>query len=481
MSVLAAISPLLLVIALTAAFRRSAFVAAWYGVGLVVLIVLVIPDFAINSIARLEQGLGAAGLITFQAVLVIVPGLYLSEILSAGKTHDQLVDWVKQMPIRSTHKALLIVVGLAPALESLTGFGDSLLVTVPLLMAITTRRTALRQALLSMNIMPWGTLALATVVGAQMSGQSVATLGFGTALISFGVFPAFGAATALMVAERGERLLAVAQGIAVGAVLSTCLVALNWAGVIELAGILAGGLTIAVCLLAFNKGHAITSPPWAAIAPYGIVLGLVFLIRMLPFLGVPVSALTLKAGEVSFAPLGSPGLALVATALILGRGKFTHATFKAVIQRACKPIIALSGFTVMAQLMVISGMLVAVGEVLPTTNIYKLAAITPLLGMVSGYLTGSNVGGNALMMTIQSTIGTGIGEPLAFAAIQNSTAGHAVFASMPIVLLVLAISGGAQKGEEAELVRYGLLMSGLVAAVTVVTSLMFVMVLSYQE
>ena len=72
--------------------------------------------------------------------------------------------------MNSSHKAILIVVGLAPALESMTGFGISLLVTIPLVMAFAPRQKALRLSLLSMNIMPWGTLALATTVGAQLSG-----------------------------------------------------------------------------------------------------------------------------------------------------------------------------------------------------------------------------------------------------------------------------------------------------------------------
>ncbi|WP_018352909.1 L-lactate permease [Longispora albida] len=235
-------------------------------------------------------------------------------------------------------------------------------------------------------------------------------------------------------------------------------------------------MTTAAGLLLFGKGHgaSVSAPPWAAVRPYAIVLGLVFLIRMLPFAGVPVSALAIKAGGVSFAPLSSPGLALGATVLILGGGRLAGPALKATVLRGYKPVLALAGFTVMAQLMVGSGMIQAIGAALPSSSVLALAGAAPLLGMVSGYLTGSNVGGNALMMTMQTTLGTGVGEPLAFAAIQNSTAGHAVFASMPIVLLVLAISGGARDGEEPELVRYGLRMAALVAAVTVAASLALV-------
>jgi lactate permease len=471
MNIFAAISPLLLVVMLTAALRRPAFIAAWWGVALVVLLMFVMPTFTVGS-QRLLSGLGATGLITLQALFVIAPGLYLNELLMAGKVHDRLVEWVSNIPMKATDKAILIVVGLAPTLESLTGFGVSLLVTVPLFMAIATRRTALRQALLGMNIMPWGTLALATVVGAQIAGQKVAALGFGSALISFGVFPTFGAAAAVMVAEPDARSSAIVYGLLFGVILSVSLVVLNWIGIVELAGILAGVITTVACLLVFSKGRAIASPPWAAIAPYVIVLGLVFIIRMLPFLGVPLSAFSIKGGGVTFAPLNSPGIALAVTVLIMSRGKLTASMLKATVLRVYKPVLALGGFTMMAQLMVVSGMIIVIGNILPTSNVYELTALAPLLGMVSGYLTGSNVGGNALMMTMQSTVGSGVGKSLVFAAIQNSSAGHAVFASMPIILLVLAISGGAREGEESDLIRYGLLMTGLVVIMTIAAAMM---------
>jgi lactate permease len=296
-------------------------------------------------------------------------------------------------------------------------------------------------------------------------------LGFEATLISCGIFPAFGALAAVMATESGERRRAAFHGLALGSALSGCLVVLNWVGIVELAGVLAGVITTFVCLLVFRKSRAIAMPPWEAIAPYTILLGLVFIIRMMPLIGIQLSAFAFKGGGVTFAPLTSPGIALAVTVLIISRGKLSAKTARNALLRLYKPVLALGGFTLMAQLMVASGMIFEVGNALPTSNVYELTALSPLLGIVSGYLTGSNVGGNALMMTMQSTVGRGVGMPLLFAAIQNSSAGHAVFASMPIILLVLAIAGGPRKGEESDLVRFGLLMLALVATITVLTSM----------
>jgi lactate permease len=177
---------------------------------------------------------------------------------------------------------------------------------------------------------------------------------------------------------------------------------------------------------------------------------------------------------VSFKPLSSPGLALAATALILARGRVAGSEWRTTAARAWKPVLALGGFTVMAQLMVAGDMVGTIGVTLSSIGLIPASAFAPFVGMLSGYLTGSNVGGNALMMSVQSTVGAKFGQALTFAAIQNSSAGHAVFASMPIVLLVLAIAGGAQNGEESDLVRYGLWMADVVYVVTVIASVTLV-------
>lgn len=478
MNVLLSVSPLLFVVILSAWFRRPAFIVAWCGVFLVAALVLLSRFFLQSDLqsdaAPHLHGLGAAALITLQAALVIGPGLYLNALLGRAKAHDALVAWVSRIPLDPLHKRLMIVVGLAPALESLTGFGVSLLVTVPLLLAASERRTALRQSMLSMNIMPWGTLALATVVGAQLSGQSVSAVGFATSLISFGVFPLFAMLTGWLSAHKSERGRALRDGFLLGCVLSLGLVVLNRLGVIELAGILAGLASALACLLLFRTARHSMLPPWQAVRPYVIVVGLIAVIRALPFLGVPTKEWAIETGGVRFAPLTSPGLALLATILILGRGQEAASLLRDTLNRATRPVLALGGFTLMAQMMVASGMIRVIGEALPVSNPMQLGALSPLLGALSGYLTGSNVGGNALMMTLQASLTDERALQLALSAIQNSAAGHAVFASLPIILLVLAIAGPGDKAEESDLVRFGLKILLLVMALLIAAGLLLI-------
>lgn len=472
MSILISVSPLLFVVMLSAWLRRPAFIAAWCGVALVALLML-LASFLRADATQLRQGLGAAGLITLQAALVVGPGIYLNALLKHAKAHEALVEWVGRIPMRPLHKRLMIVVGLAPALESLTGFGVSLLVTVPLLLATSDRRTALRQSMLSMNILPWGTLGLATVVGAQLSGQAVPALGYATSLVSFGVFPVFAMLTAWLSATPQERGTALRDSALVGVVLALALVMINRMAFNELAGIFAGMASATFCLAVFRTSRTTaTNPPWYAIKPYAMLLALIGVMRLLPFIGVPIGRWAVTAGGVHFAPLTSPGLALLLTILVLSRGRGSQLLLRDTIKRASKPILTLGGFTLMAQLMVSSGMVRIIGAALSVGGPIRLGVLSPLLGMLSGYLTGSNVGGNALMMTMQAALAHEGKLALILSATQNSAAGHAVFASMPIVLLVLAIAGPGDAGEESDLVRFGLKTLLLVAGTLVTASLL---------
>ena len=88
-----------------------------------------------------------------------------------------------------------------------------------------------------------------------------------------------------------------------------------------------------------------------------------------------------------------------------------------------------------------------------------ILTISAALGMLSGNITGSNVGGNALMMTLQQSIGASLDNGLLFAAVQNSAAGFAVFTSSAIVVLTMTIAKNFERNSvvsEHQLVAFGL-------------------------
>ncbi|WP_338091856.1 L-lactate permease [Sorangium cellulosum] len=435
----------------------------------------------------MQTALGTAVILTLSALLVIVPGLYLNAVLRAQGIVDGLVAWIESLQVRAEPKALILLLGFLPAVESLTGFGVSLFLGVPIFFRLFPADKAYRLSLLGMNIMPWGTLALATVIGASLSGYPTVVLGTATALTSSAVFPCIGL-IALYTLGGGEMLRRHgALALALGAGLSASLFLFNRIGLTETAGILAGAMTgLGGFLLLRGRGipARATDPDRAGehaparvarlLLPYILVLALILLTRTIgPIHRWLTDLLLLTTERVKFSVFTSPGLALAVVAFFLIRLQPVRIDHKAIWTRARVATLGLFCFILLAQIMRESNMIAAVATLLEQQGSGQasvMSLLSPLLGMVSGFITGSNLGGNALIMTVQQQIGSALGEGLLFSAVQNSAAGHAVFASLPIIILVMTIARDGSEQEktaEHDLLRFTLKVAAFVLAAVV--------------
>ncbi|MEV5239494.1 L-lactate permease [Streptomyces cinnamoneus] len=474
-----AVSPLVMVLGMITGLRRPAHWAAIAGAALAAVLIWWLPDFTLPG-DELATGAGGAGLLVLNAAAVMLPGVYLSQVLTRREVHRSLQEWVRGLPLPGPAKIALVVAGIAPTVESLTGFGVSLLVTVPVLLALAPAPTALRQAMLGMNIMPWGTLGLATVIGATLTGTGASALGTATAVTSGLIFPLVTVWAALL-ARPQRRFRTAAVAAAAGGTLSLGLLALNRAGVVQPAGVMAGllttGIGLALCAARRSRSGGAEPagrllPPRAVLHAYGLVLGGIALTRAATAAGVP--ALALHAGNASFALLTSPGLPLLAAALLLDRGRPNGPDARAALARAGRPLLALTGFVVLGRLMADSGMIGELGSAVAGAPPLVIALAAPALGMLSGFITGSNVGGNAMMMPLQERLApSGAGLDTWFAALQNSAAGHTVFTSLPMIMLILAVAGDRAKTgatPEHTLLRFGLRVAAAVYAALATTA-----------
>ncbi|WP_431040505.1 L-lactate permease [Streptomyces sp. P1-3] len=462
--------------------RQPAHRAAVAGAAVAAVLIWWLPDFALPGDV-LAAAAGGGGLLVLNAAAVMLPGVYLSQVLTRREVHRSLQEWVRGLPLPGPAKIALVVAGIAPTVEALTGFGVSLLVTVPVLLALAPPPTALRQAMLGMNIMPWGTLGLATLIGAGLTGTQASALGTATAVSSSLVFPLVTVWAALLARPR-RRFRTAAMAAGAGGALSLGLLALNRAGVVQPAGVVAGLLTttVGLVLCAVRRSRSGTErpgrllPPRTVVHAYGLVLGGIALTRAATTAGVP--RLELHAGNASFALLSSPGLPLLAAALLLDRGRPHAQDARAALARVGRPLLALTGFVALGLLMADSGMIGELGAAVAGAPPLVTALAAPALGMLSGFITGSNVGGNALMMPLQERIAPGgMGLDTWFAALQNSAAGHAVFTSLPMIMLILAVAGDRAKTagvSEHSLLRFGLKVAAAVYAVLGATAVALV-------
>ena len=455
--------------------RTSALTASVLGIGTAVLMSLW-AGFEWRP-ANVREMVFASLLLTANVAMVIVPGLAFSALVRRHGLTRGLARWVRRLPVSREGKTLLVVLGLAPAIESLTGFGVSMFVTVPILYPLYSWARTARLGLLSMNIMPWGTLGLATSVGAMLVGRESGHLGVLTGFTSALVFPYIGAVTAWYVSDRpdGRRLM---LGLGLGGLLSLALIVCNWLLGVEAAGVVSGAVVSVVGLVFLKSGAVRLRPGLLVLWPYMLLLALVLVQRLTPGLHAGLAeAWVLRADGVRFSPLTSPGIlmALAATTLFFRRPS-RRIDVKNILVKASTILASVGLFLLLSQVLVQTGMLDSfVARMGRGLTEAQMIVVSVLLGGLSGFTTGSNVGGNALLVAAQYRAGLagGGGEDTAglLAALQNSGAGHAVFSSLPIIVLLLGIlrdeSGGAGPAEH-ELLRFALrTVLGIVLLITV--------------
>ena len=466
--------------------KRGAIVSSIIGSLAVLAVIFYDPKYTLNLHSLIAQDLPIVLILTFSVALVIIPGQILNELLQASGTIKEIGARIETVKLSAVKMASVIVLGVAPMLESLTGFGVSLFFTVPVLVQLFSLRKALILSLLSMNIMPWGTLALATLIGSQISALPFDPLAVMTSLTSFAVFPVIGFLVGMICRESGAKWYSgLLYPLLSGVLLSCCLVFYNFYTTAELAGVYAGLTTAAAILffelLRFGPGllagftHARLSL-LNLFAPYLLLIALIGLSRITVVYETLQDFFSLQNGSVKLFVFTSPGVFIFLTVIFIFAfsekyRRHTHAFYHGV-KRSVYPVAGIMMFVVFAQLHRASGIFKDIAARIINLQLSEITFISPLLGMLSGYTTGSNVGGNALFMALQSETGSYFDQQLVFAALQNSAAGHAVFMSLPIILLTLSIAKTGEqdnaRSHQTWLIRRTLLYAPLIYAALVI-------------
>lgn len=458
------LSPLLLVLLALMVLRRPPLQAALAGCSLALLLWACGAAQPMQAPALAAAALDTAVLLAITAS-VIVPGLVFVILIEGLGINQVLSQSLQSLALPRPHQVLLVVLGLGPMLESLTGFGVSMVATIPLLLALFERQVALRLAILGMGIMPWGTLGLATVVGAPLAGLPAERLATDTVFTSAPVFLAIATLSLWWTKARDARAwLALALCcllfLAVLAALS------RFTGP-EMAGV-GAGLAVMVVLLA---------PSWAqrpgsggaglrAAMPYLVLIGCVLLLKGGVLLTQADGLWQVAGHAVVWKPLTSPGLALAAASMgiawrhpgLLRPPAGRPALGQALRARATRPLLTIAGFLALSQIMVKGGFLDALTQALSALSLAAAGPVVAALGALSGYLTGSTLGGNAIFMPAIGLLPE-TARPL-LAALQNSGAGHAAMGSIPIAMVALGLARGTRE-EEGALVRFGFLLACL--------------------
>ncbi len=452
-----ALSPLLPIISVICCiilFHKNAVYSSLIGFTFTVILVILFDAYSINNY-QLIKIVNSSFILTLSAVMVIIPGLYLNGVIRKQKTIDKITEWIEEIPISSENKALVLLLGFLPAVESLTGFGVSLFLGVPIFLKLFPTRKALKLSVLGMNIMPWGTLALATIIGSTLIDKSLRQLGTLTSLTSFMVFPYIALVSLFVMGGIKALKKYTPVALILGAIFSSLLLINNYYIATETAGVLAGLLTglWGIYLASRKKNYFCTllkDNPLRLFLPYILVLSLIIFINFIhplkEFLG---NLLVISSETVRFSVFTSPGIIILLVALLMQIIKPVDVSWTEVLKKSKNACLSIMTFLFLSQTMLHSGMIDRMAAALSTLAEEKYFLIlSPLIGMISGFTTGSNVGGNALLITVQDEIGQQWNQGALFAAVHNSGAGHMVFSSIPILILVLAIVKDIQQSEK---------------------------------
>lgn len=466
-----ALSPIAAALAAILVLRADPLIGAALGLALAIVAAATIEPATLGWPA-----LGAAGetalAIAVSAASVIVPGLILNHEFDRRGALTEAAEGLRTLGMDPQRCAVILLLGLFPALECLTGFGISLLLAVPVLVRLLGPAAGVPTALLGMHIMAWGTMALATMIGAALAGMPPDLLGAVSAVLQVPALVAVGliglATIGGPAALRRHAVFAVLLALALAALLHLNARFL----LVETSGVLAG---LGVALLGIGwEAFRGRFPPdrrhlarLRGLAPFVAALMLLLVFRLVPSIAALLGNALVIGGEgLRISPLASPGVALLLVAAVLAArgGGFQWA---APLRRAIRPVAVVLAFVLLAQVMQQTGLLKVALVGAAALPLAVLVPLAPALGMLGGFTTGSAVAGNALFLPAVTALGAAHGFAWDFAAIHNAAAGHGAFASLSIVSLTVAIASQAAPGAGPavhDLARFGLRSALLIYA-----------------
>src|SRR5690625_3029143 len=161
--------------------------------------------------AELTDAVGGSVTTMLQVLAIIGGGVTLARVMDRTGAQKQLADWLAAGGA-SLGSALMMANGVVPFMESVTVFGVSLIIGLPLTLAFGFNAyRAVLITLMGIVIGPWGSMGPGTLLGADLAGQPLTEFGLATAVLNFPATISSGIVTAFIAAHhakvRGAKLV----------------------------------------------------------------------------------------------------------------------------------------------------------------------------------------------------------------------------------------------------------------------------------
>lgn len=375
---------------------------------------------------------------------ILFGGILLSELMTRTGAQAGLGRRLNGASNSRSRAVLLIVFGVTPFAESLTGFGVGIVVAVPLLrqFGLAPNKAAII-GLLGLVTVPWGSLAPGSLVAAELGQVDFQELGVASALLSAPVFLICGAAALTIAFGLRHALAAIGELLLATGTLWLTVWAVNTYIGVPLAGVLGGLATLAVLLLASRLEKRATTkttrhePIGRALAPYAfLVIGLLIGRAALTTADIEEGWWTVIAG-----PAGWLLLTTALTPRLLGtQAPVLPAAVRATASRWWQITLTTALFLILGTLLTVTGMSREIAEACAALGPAYLM-LAPWIGAVGGFLTGSNTGANAMFAASQSATAHALSYPaLHLVGIQNVSAALATAGSIARVVLAAELA-----------------------------------------
>lgn len=445
-SIIFALLPLLSILFLLFILKKSSI---FTGITTLVLtLLLAVSPLFHTSIQVLHEPIIKSLLTTSIIVYILFFGILLYQLMEQSQAISKFAQAITASTDDQVYQILLLALGLSPLIEAVSGFGLAVIVIAPLLIALgfSPMKSALI-ALASLTIIPWGTLALGTIIGATLSNLPIKDLGIGSSLLTLPLYLYFTMIVIFIGVGKKQLVKRLPFIVTVGIVFGGAVWLSNRFFSVELAGIFAPLLLMILLFIRMRLQN-----PFAILRhllPYFLLMCLLFISRILPtfsdFLRHNV-VINVKKYDFQLAVLYSPGFFLIVV------GIFTIIFYRLNIQQVKKSLLVT--FQKSWPVILTTLLFISISEIMTTANMINLLAqtaasffgsfylfIAPLIGASGGFLTGSNTASNSMFIRLQTETASQVGlSPVLVASAQNVSSSFFTMVNPSRVTLSTTIS-----------------------------------------
>jgi lactate permease len=395
--------------------------------------------------------------LALHAASVITAGLFFFEVTRAGWATDIAAPGAVD-PRKLWFGCFL----LGPFCEAATGVGVGLVILVPYLQRMGLGGgIAVAFGLFSQILVPWGTLAIGTVLGAELAHLPLESLGLASAWLTAPLLLVYLATYWLLRAAclGRPRAAECVDDLLWTAALWALLLLAHRVVATDTAGLAAAGSLLLLRFLRDGGARARRDPRLLReAAPYALLTAVLLLVRGIPGVSSLLAQFWTLRPFNDLAPFpifqhASFWVALVAAIVALAEG-LPAAAWRdlgaRLAARAWRPVTVTVVFVVMGEILALAGISEALAGELSAALGWGALAVSPWLAAAAGFLAGTNFASNAMLMPMQVALAGSLGvDPRWLAALQNVAGSNFTLLSPIRVAMGAALAGEGAAARDA--------------------------------